>query len=72
MRVDCREKRQPLGTRAKDYTSELAFGQDVTVYGDKRDPMGDGWPKSSCRMVGASIKNCSRQDWRGCFGSIGI
>ena len=29
MRVDCREKRQPLGTRAKDYTSELAFGQDV-------------------------------------------
>lgn len=38
--VDCPEKRQPFGTRAKEYTSELAFGQDVTVYGDKRDRYG--------------------------------
>jgi micrococcal nuclease len=35
--VDCPEKRQPFGTRAKEFTSELAFGQDVTVYGDDRD-----------------------------------
>lgn len=40
MGVDCPEKRQPFGTRAKEYTSELAFGQDVTVYGDKRDRYG--------------------------------
>ncbi|MCE7964733.1 nuclease [Nitrospirales bacterium NOB] len=35
--IDCPEKRQPFGTRAKEYTSGLAFGQEVTVYGDKRD-----------------------------------
>ncbi len=38
--IDCPEKRQPFGTRAKEYTSELAFGQDVTVYGDRRDRYG--------------------------------
>ena len=38
--VDCPEKRQPFGTRAKEYTSELAFGQEVTVYGDSRDRYG--------------------------------
>ncbi len=38
--IDCPEKRQPFGTRAKEYTSELVFGQDVTVYGDKRDRYG--------------------------------
>jgi micrococcal nuclease len=38
--IDCPDKRQPFGTRAKEYTSELAFGQDVTVYGDKRDRYG--------------------------------
>ncbi len=38
--IDCPEKRQPFGTRAKEFTSELAFGQDVTVYGDKRDRYG--------------------------------
>ncbi|MEP7154101.1 MAG: thermonuclease family protein [Nitrospira sp.] len=38
--VDCPEERQAFGTRAKEYTSELAFGQDVTVYGDKRDRYG--------------------------------
>lgn len=31
---------QLLGTRAKEYTSELAFGREVTVYGDKRDRYG--------------------------------
>lgn len=34
------QKRQPFGTRAKEYTSELAFGQEVTVYGDGRDRYG--------------------------------
>ncbi len=38
--IDCPEKRQPFGTRAKEYTSELAFGHDVTVYVDKRDRYG--------------------------------
>jgi len=38
--VDCPEKRQPFGTRAKEYTSTLAFGKDVTVRGDKRDRYG--------------------------------
>ncbi len=38
--IDCPEKGQPFGTRAKEYTSELAFGQDVTVYGEKRDRYG--------------------------------
>ena len=38
--VDCPEKRQPFGRKAKEYTSELVFGQVVTVYGDKRDRYG--------------------------------
>jgi endonuclease YncB( thermonuclease family) len=29
--IDCSEKRQPFGTRVKEYTSELAFGQEVHV-----------------------------------------
>ena len=29
--IDCPEKRQPFGTRAKRYTSEMAFGKEVTV-----------------------------------------
>ena len=38
--IDCPEKRQPFSTRAKEYTSQLAFGQEVTVYGDRRDRYG--------------------------------
>ena len=38
--VDCPERGQPFGTRAREYTSELVFGQDVTVYGDRRDRYG--------------------------------
>lgn len=38
--IDCPERRQPFGARAKAYTSELAFGQEVTVYGQKRDRYG--------------------------------
>ncbi len=38
--IDCPEKRQPFGTRAKEYTSELAFGQEVSVYGNRRDRYG--------------------------------
>jgi len=29
--IDCPEKRQPFGTRAKQYTSHMAFGNEVTV-----------------------------------------
>lgn len=29
--IDCPEKRQPFGTKAKRYTSEMAFGKEVTV-----------------------------------------
>lgn len=35
--IDCPEKRQPFGTRAKEFASGLVFGQEVPVYGDKRD-----------------------------------
>lgn len=38
--IDCPEKRPPFGTRAKEYTSELAFGQEARVYGKTRDPYG--------------------------------
>jgi endonuclease YncB( thermonuclease family) len=38
--IDCPEKRQPFGTRAKEYTSGLAFGKNVTLYGGKRDRYG--------------------------------
>ena len=29
--MDCREKKQPFGTRAKQFTGELAFSETVTV-----------------------------------------
>jgi len=29
--IDCPEKRQPFGTRARQFTGDLAFGKDVTV-----------------------------------------
>jgi micrococcal nuclease len=29
--IDCPEKKQPYGTRAKQYTSEMAFGKEVEV-----------------------------------------
>jgi micrococcal nuclease len=29
--IDCPEKRQPFGTRARQFTGELAFGKDVKV-----------------------------------------
>jgi micrococcal nuclease len=29
--IDCPEKRQAFGQRAKQFTSKLAFGKDVTV-----------------------------------------
>lgn len=38
--LDCPGKRQPFGASAKEYTSEMAFGQEVTVYGDSRDRYG--------------------------------
>lgn len=38
--IDCPERWQPFGARAKAYTSELAFGQTVSVYGQKRDRYG--------------------------------
>lgn len=35
--IDCPEKRQPYGTRAKQFTADLAFGKDVTVQERSRD-----------------------------------
>ena len=29
--IDCPEKKQPYGTRAKQFTSDLAFGKEVTI-----------------------------------------
>jgi endonuclease YncB( thermonuclease family) len=29
--IDCPKKKQPFGTRAKQYTSDMAFGRQVTV-----------------------------------------
>jgi endonuclease YncB( thermonuclease family) len=51
--IDCPEKRQPFGTRAKEYSSELAFGQDVMVYGDRRDRYGRRLAEVLLPMVGA-------------------
>jgi micrococcal nuclease len=35
--IDAPERRQPFGTRAKQYASSLAFGQGVTVHVKARD-----------------------------------
>ena len=38
--VDCPEKRQAFGTRAKQFTSDLVFGKEVTVKPKERDRYG--------------------------------
>jgi micrococcal nuclease len=38
--IDCPEKRQPFGTAAKHFTSELAFGKIVTVVSMGKDRYG--------------------------------
>ncbi len=38
--IDCPEKKQPYGTRAKQYTSDLAFGKEVTIWGKTKDRYG--------------------------------
>ena len=35
--IDCPERRQPWGTRAKQGLSDLAYGQDIVVRWNKRD-----------------------------------
>jgi len=29
--IDCPEKKQPYGTKAKRFTSDMAFGKEITV-----------------------------------------
>jgi micrococcal nuclease len=38
--IDCPEKKQPFGTRAKQATSSLSFGQSVTVHSAGKDRFG--------------------------------
>ncbi|MGH7257019.1 MAG: thermonuclease family protein [Nitrospiraceae bacterium] len=38
--IDCPEKKQPFGTRAKQFTSQEAFGKEVTVKEVGRDRYG--------------------------------
>lgn len=35
--IDCPEKRQPFGMRAKQFASSLCFGKEVTICAGKRD-----------------------------------
>src|SRR5438132_401748 len=38
--IDCPEKGQPYGTKAKQFTSEMAFGKTVTVHVTDTDRYG--------------------------------
>ena len=38
--IDCPEKRQAFGSKAKQFTSQLAFGKDVTIVGHGKDKYG--------------------------------
>ncbi|WP_461395495.1 thermonuclease family protein [Deferrisoma sp.] len=38
--IDCPERRQPFGRKAKEFASRLAFGQVVRVRGEDRDRYG--------------------------------
>jgi endonuclease YncB( thermonuclease family) len=38
--IDCPEKKQPFGTRAKQFTSQQAFGKEVTIREAGRDRYG--------------------------------
>ncbi len=40
--IDCPEKKQHFGTRAQRFTSEMAFGRQVTVQIKTRDSYGRG------------------------------
>ncbi len=68
--IDCPEKRQPFGTRAKEYTSELAFGQEVRVYGDKRDRYGRRLAEVLLPDGRSLNQELIKAGLRGGFGSI--
>ncbi len=55
--IDCPEKKQPYGTKAKRFTSDMAFGKEVTIWGKTKDRYG--------RIVGEVIlpdgKNLNRE-----------
>jgi endonuclease YncB( thermonuclease family) len=38
--IDCPEKNQPWGKRAKEFTSKLVFGRHVEIVGDHQDRYG--------------------------------
>ncbi len=41
--IDCPEKAQPFGTKAKQFTSEMVFGKDVTVQVTDTASTGGPW-----------------------------
>ena len=64
--IDTLESKQAFGTRARQYTSDLAFGQVVTVAVKDHDRYGRLVAEvCSCPMAEASIRSWSRPAWRG-------
>jgi micrococcal nuclease len=47
--IDCPEKRQAFGQRAKQFTSKLAFGKDVTMKTSGHDKYGERLGMSFCQ-----------------------
>ncbi len=51
--IDCPEKRQAFGNRAKQFTSKLVFGKTITVQLVDRDRYGRRWAWYCCQTGGA-------------------
>ena len=59
--IDCPETGQDFGSRAKQFTADLAFGKVVKVVPRDRDRTGGSWPMWCCPMAGCSMMSWSRR-----------
>jgi endonuclease YncB( thermonuclease family) len=63
--IDCPEKKQAFGTRAKQYTSSLVFGKAVTIYSKGSDRYGRvlGWVFVGGRCINADLVSSGLAWW---------
>ena len=68
--IDCPEKGQAFGNRAKQAASALVFGRDVILQTHGQDKYGRTLPMYSCAMAPTSITNWSKTAGAGGTGSM--
>ena len=68
--IDCPEKGQAFGNRAKQATSKAVFGKHVTVRPMDTDRLAGRWLLSSCPLAAPSTSILFARAWLGSTQSI--